>query len=331
MLWGFARPFWVAGVVMSGAYGMSVSGVIAGRALTGDSIRIIGLTNNLLHLMILPSLILLPLMLLARRWIQSAWLILPFLVSVAHYAPLFWGTHMPTDSQPLTLLTYNVLSSQSPYDDRIGLIARAGADVVAVQELGMGMADQMERDLSEAYPYQALHPNRIDVVGQGIVSRYPIVESTFWQTEGIPALGHQRVRLDVMGREVVVYNLHAIHPGMIELRVDARNQEIEGILQRALDDLAIYPVVLMGDFNMTQFTTPYQSITRHFKDAWREVGYGVGFTFPNWSEPVNLPLLRLDHVFYSAEWNAQQAHVLPPVDGSDHYPLWVQLTFERIK
>ena len=330
--WGFFRPFWVAWVVMCGAYGMSVSSVLVARALTGDSIRIIGLTNNLLHLMILPSLLFLPLMGLARRWIQSAWLVLPFIVTLSHYSPLFWKTTPPLpDGQPFSIMTYNVLSTVSPFDDRITLIADANADVVAVQELGLAMAGQMERDFSEAYPYQALHPNRVEVVGQGILSRYPILESTFWQTQGIPALGHQRVRLDVHGREVVVYNLHAVHPGMIELTVEARNQEIKSLLERALVDRANYPVLMVGDFNMTQFTTPYQQITQHFTDAWHEVGYGLGFTFPNLNGRLSLPILRLDHVFYSDEWSAQHAQVLPPSDGSDHYPLWVQLTLEQNK
>src|SRR5690349_11496088 len=49
---------------LSGAYGLSVAGFLGLRALIGEASNIIGFLDNFLHLLMLPSLILLPIFML---------------------------------------------------------------------------------------------------------------------------------------------------------------------------------------------------------------------------------------------------------------------------
>ncbi|NJO84853.1 MAG: hypothetical protein HC828_20205, partial [Blastochloris sp.] len=41
------------------------------------------------------------------------------------------------------------------------------------------------------------------------------------------------------------------------------------------------PLVVMGDFNMSDREPGYKLLTGSLRDAFREAGWGFGFTFPN--------------------------------------------------
>ena len=41
------------------------------------------------------------------------------------------------------------------------------------------------------------------------------------------------------------------------------------------------PILIAGDFNMTDQTDDYRRLTAKFSDTFREVGWGMGFTFPD--------------------------------------------------
>ena len=54
-------------VVLTGTYGLSMTGLLLLRAVRGESRKIVALFNSYLHLMLMPSLIFLPLSLLLKR------------------------------------------------------------------------------------------------------------------------------------------------------------------------------------------------------------------------------------------------------------------------
>ena len=68
-------------------------------------------------------------------------------------------------------------------------------------------------------------------------------------------------------------------------------------------------------------------------DAFREVGEGLGPTFPN----INFggafwayipPLFRIDYIFYRQPFRAVEASVWHTHGGSDHYPVLATLALE---
>jgi len=69
------------------------------------------------------------------------------------------------------------------------------------------------------------------------------------------------------------------------------------------------------------------------KDTFREVGWGMGFTGPDWSHPQSqegLPFIpihqRMDYIFHDKEFFLPvEAHVWPVSGGSDHRPLFAEL------
>jgi vancomycin resistance protein VanJ len=307
--------------VLVGSYGLSLSGFLTLRAISGDSLTLVDILNSYVHLvLLLAPLALLPALVLRKR-LPLSLLILPLWTFVTSYGGQFLPRSaplLPANAPQLHLLTYNLLRHNTDTAALIGIIRGAGADVVALQEVTPAQAAAFEADLRDLYPYQALHPQE-GFSGQGVLSRYPILADAFWQIH----LGHQRVEIDFNGRQIALYNAHPIHPfigGYPNFyQPSTRAAEVDELLRRAAAETL--PVLLVGDFNLSDQESLYRQITAHYADAYRQAGWGMGFTFP--AGP--LPLARIDYVFHDAAFVTLSAQVGSSGGGSDHLPLSVLL------
>jgi vancomycin resistance protein VanJ len=307
--------------VISGAYGLNVSALLLIRAIVGESWKLVALFNSYLHLLLIPALVFLPLTLLMKRWRLALLQVPPVILFIATYGVQFLPRgemSVPPDTPRLSLLSYNLSKDNPSADDAIRIIREANADLVALQELNPLLADAFEGDLADIYPYRALHPDK-SYPGQGVLSRFPIVEDSYWKIH----LGHQRVKIETNGAALILYNTHPVHPFLRErgfFDPTLRAAEINDLLTRAEGETD--PVLIAGDFNMTDLTADYQRIAVRYGDTYREVGWGMGFTFPDLGQ--RLLLARLDYVFHSQQFVALEAHVLTTSGGSDHRPLLVR-------
>lgn len=304
------------------------------RRWPGERLAPVAFANSFAHILVLPALLLLPVT-LALRWFKlAAALFRVSVVAAAWYGPYALPRRprpAPASAPRLTLLTFNQRVMGHKAADLARVIREADADVVAMQELHPDSAALFERELADLYPYRALHPHPTNVFhGQGVLSRYPILESSPRRTE----MGHQRVRLDMDGRRVVLYNVHAAYP-FVRGGFHKRRQNIGATGHLAQDEPD--PVLLAGDFNMTPQSGPYAMLREAFGDAYRTAGRGLGFTYrpegggPHLVElPLRLldrlgwepgPLARIDYVFHDEHWLPQSAQVWPDSGGSDHYPI----------
>jgi vancomycin resistance protein VanJ len=329
--------------MLSGAYGLSVAGFLAVRALIGEASNIVGFLDNFLHLFMLPSLVLLPiftLLGLIRRRVSFLLLALVQIPAAFTFLRTYGSSFLPranNGTADFSVLTYNIHAEREYVSGMIAVIRESDADVVAVQELSAFGEEHLRAGLSDLYPYMALYPDVAHPTrGQGIFSRHPILEKEYWQNTQLPnTLGHLRTLIDLNGTQVVFYNTHPIHPGMTGsfYNDDTRGEEIDLVLERAGRESV--PVVILGDFNMGEWSDDYMRITSRFTDVYRAVGYGLGLTFPEWSRADSLPgfraqalplppALRLDFVFVGG-LRSVEARVWHTAGGSDHYPLFVRL------
>ena len=92
------------------------------------------------------------------------------------------------------------------------------------------------------------------------------------------------------------------------------------------------PRLLLGDFNISEYTYAYVKLSDNYSDVHRETGRGFGFTFPKGIHINNLPVpgpfVRLDYIFHSAELEAQQSRVKCDT-GSDHCYVVAELTLQQ--
>lgn len=314
------------------AYGLSVTLFLVVRWLIGESWGLIALFNSIAHLLFLPSIILLPLALLLRRRATVLLVIPALLAFLLGYGAVFMPRTVKAapKTESLRILTYNLLAYSRDTGPVVAIIREADADVVALQELSQPMAEHLAEALAKEYPYQALHTS-VDapVAGQGILSRYPIVEDEYWRVY----LAAQRVTLDVEGQLVAFYNAHTVMP-LSRSGFDWRSEEISVLLERAESETV--PVILAGDFNMSDQSDDYWRVAERYHDAYRKAGWGMGFTFPATQAYSGLrapvpsiptliraipPLLRLDYVFHDSAFETVEARVWPTSGGSDHLPV----------
>lgn len=293
--------------------------------LLHDRTRWVGMIQSVIELLILPSLALLPLSLLLRRW-RLVLLLLP--VGVA-FLLLFGEFFLPRSSEVgptdtvISVLTFNLEApGENEMQSLVDILRAANADLVALQELTPAAAQCFEAELSDRYPHQALHPSGGSSTGQGILSRYPITADA--RLDALPPLAHQRVEIELNGQPVVVYNTHPVPPfSSSGFQVEKHRQAVEALLARAESETG--PVLLVGDFNMTDQFQIYDVITQNYTDLYRDVGeVGLGFTYPaNWG--ILIPLLRLDYVFAGPAFTALSARVWPDYGSSDHHPLFARV------
>lgn len=318
-------------------YGLSMIGFLVLRSTIGERWLLVSVFNTGLYLALFVALILLPLMLIRRRW-KLALLVSPaFVALVTHYMPFYLprGATTSSDATQISLLTYNLHAETRILDPMITVIREADADMVALQEMSPEVMRAIDAALASQYPYRAFYPepDGVPYHGRGFLSRYPVIEDKAWPVEYPIPVRLQRVVVEVRNTLITVYNFHAPPSTPIwgeGLDFAPRAQQISGLLALAEQDSG--PVILMGDFNIADWDENYGRITTRYHDVYREVGRGIGFTNPDWSfeqAREGLPFIpmhqRPDMIFYDGFLQPLEARIWPTSGGSDHRPVFAIL------
>ena len=115
-------------------------------------------------------------------------------------------------------------------------------------------------------------------------------------------------------------------------KYDPQSPEIQGLVQRV--EREIMPVIVAGDFNMTDETQDYYRLQKVMQDSLRKSGFWFGFTWPhgwelkllvkssNWR--LKYPVCRIDYIWYSKHWDAKSSSVVEATE-SDRLPVAAEL------
>ncbi len=306
-------------------YSIPLVGWLLFRVWKGESWPMVGMLNAVGIWWFAPLLLLLPLALIvrARQAILMSGLIL--LVALALFGSDFTPrvTLANQEGARLRVLTFNVLVSNMAFDAVIETIRAAQPDVVAIQELSPEMAAAISAAISDTHPYQLLAPWG-DPRGIGLWSRYPLGEGpslsrALWENWAQAAV------VDVGGRPLYLFNVHLWPIGTLDREQFARALVLQHAQAEELAALVAtldVPVLVIGDFNASPTNDSYATLNRTLDDAWREVGVGPGFTFPDPNAPSwGFPFLRIDYMWTRGAIHPATIQVLPGDTGSDHLPL----------
>jgi vancomycin resistance protein VanJ len=331
------RALWLliqAGILL---YGLGAMGYLLARFAVGERWPWVALANNFVPWWALGGLVAAGVGLLARRRWLLVTVQVPILIAfLVWYGPLL----LPKDSVAqagngthLTVATFNTLSFYSDPEQVRDVIADLDADVIGLQEVGPEHTALFERDLADQYPYQALYPE-LPVSGVALLSRYPILEEEVFRPLKWQSMMHLRAVLDVDGTRVTFYVAHPSPPYHVAspLHYDSwrRDTEIDILRQ----DYLVHergPLLVVGDFNMTDQSNPYRDMDALLDDTFREVGWGLGFTFPDPSRfnlSVTPLLIRIDYVWHDEHFTALDVSVGESSGGSDHRPVVAELVLK---
>ncbi len=247
----------------------------------------------------LPAVFLLPVAALFRRWSAVAALAVPATIFLWSYGTLFLPSTTPDLPPDLTVATYNTWV-QAPDGEHVReLVERVQPDVLLLQEVFPPLQAELEESLADTLPHTMAVQSE-GVGGVMVASRYPIVEERAVETGSEAVRATAVAVVDVDGQLVQVVPVHLRSPcptcgasltDRLELEGESREAEMATVLA-TLDRTT--PAIVGGDFNSTERSAPYRSLTgAGFDDAHREAGSGPGFTWPN-DGRLPFPAFRID-------------------------------------
>ncbi|WP_210521468.1 endonuclease/exonuclease/phosphatase family protein [Hymenobacter terricola] len=221
----------------------------------------------------------------------------------------------------LSLMVANVLMYNRDASRLLGHIRHWRPDMVLAVETDDWWLSQLQR-IEADYPYTC-HAPLPNTYGMLVFSRLPLREPQirYLLDPDIPSF-HGRV---VLPNNLPV-NLHFLHPK------PPAPQESKNSARRDAELLVVGkfikehdgPTVVAGDLNDVAWSHTSELFRRLSRLLDPRIGRGLLPTFH-----ADYKLLRwpLDHVFHSAHFRLQRLERLTHI-GSDHYPIYIRLSYE---
>jgi len=318
---------------------LAVGWAVAHR-LVGDQFWLLALVNGFAVYLFAP----LPLAALAAALTRHRITWAAVLVSALLFLSLFGAeltppssiAHAGATSPALTVMSYNVLYTNTDAAPIVASVTAAGADLIGFQELTPLLARQLEQEIGARYPYRTpLHPAACHAE-VAVWSRYPL------QVESVDEETLCRVRpvvVDFDGQPVRVVDVHAwsyttLDRESVERGFRWRQEQMDWVLDSVNGEPE--PLIVLGDLNSTPMHEVYHTLSTHLADSFREAGWGLGHTFParggrTWGIPHPGQLVRIDHIFHSDDWRAEIAWVGEWDGAADHLPVVARLSLSRTR
>ena len=209
-------------------------------------------------------------------------------------------------------------------------IADENADLVVLNEVygkgeGKDFVGQAE-EIAKILGYHAFFAPAIDITGHGpygnaLLSRNPMTETEVVAVPEAPRLykGYYEDRClakavtEIDGKKVTLLGIHfGLQPDEAELCVKTVLEAVEK---------SPYPVVLMGDFNLTPDSPILDPIREVLTDTDNFYKGECNFTFP-----TDVPKIKIDYIFVSPELKVEEVKI-PAVVAADHLPVTATVTF----
>jgi endonuclease/exonuclease/phosphatase (EEP) superfamily protein YafD len=226
-----------------------------------------------------------------------------------------------TDPNHISLLVTNVLMYNRDASRCLGVIREQQPDIVLAVETDEWWLSQLA-SLTKEYPHTC-HAPLPNTYGMLVFSRLPLLhkEMQFILDPGIPSF-HGRVRLP-SGIEANLHFVHPKPPAPQESKTSTRRDAELLLVGRAIQHHD-GPTIVAGDLNDVAWSHTSELFRRLARLLDPRVGRGLLPTFH-----ADYKLLRwpLDHVFHSAHFRLQALKRLPHI-GSDHYPIFIRLSYE---
>jgi len=246
---------------------------------------------------------------------RSATALIVLLAPAVIWLNLFGGllTEKSSAGGDLTVLTHNVNAANPDPDGTAEDVVKAGADIVALEELADTEVTRYADDLKAAYPYHAVEGT------VGLWSKYPI--------QGVSAvdikLGWTRAMRAAVSTPHGQVAVYVAHLPSVRVKFDAgftagQRDSAANALGEAIAAETLPNVVLLGDLNGTMNDRALAWVTSQMRSTQGAAGDGMGFTWP-----ASFPLARIDQIMVKgiepvSSWTL-------PRTGSDHLPVEARL------
>ncbi len=223
-----------------------------------------------------------------------------------------------SEAQTIRLMTSNLLASNMDIRLQVEYIKSVDPDVIVFQEYTSSWDAALRGSLVEL-PYRITRT--IDSpFGIAIFSKLRLEEARITHF-GNPARPSVDATVSIAGQRLRLLGTHP-PPPLSEGLYQERNIQMQNIAMMA--EAYDAPLVVLGDFNMTPWSSHFDDFiqTSGLHDARR--GFGVLPTWPSTFFPLQIPI---DHVVASEEVSVVEMATSDGL-GSDHRTLWVDVQLD---
>lgn len=255
----------------------------------------------------------------AARWRRTGWIVLG--AALVNLALLGWlwvpsGGEPPPDAEPLRVISFNVLGSNTNFVEVIDFLADMDADVVFLHEASRPWEEAM---VNSDLGYRVQVSRHAEGIFGTLVLVRPGAEiQSFGFNQGEPR--SVEVRLTTFaGREVSLLGIHPLAP-TTKQRAALRDAQVRYAAQWAARQTGA--TIVTGDFNAGPWSHAFYGLLDEGQLKNSQRGYGLAPSFPASS---NIAFrIAIDHLLYSGDVWVVGRSLGPPL-GSDHFPLIVDL------
>jgi len=220
-------------------------------------------------------------------------------------------THAP-EGPRLKLIQANLLTANPQQEKVEDWLLAQDADILVLMEVDERWWKSLDR-VATRYPH-GRRMLRSDNFGIALLSRLPLEDARLVDVgeSGIPSI---RARLSFAEKPLTILATHPLPPTSEEYR-RRRNQQLVGAAKSARTHQEEGEFILIGDLNVTPWSSPFKQLLRESGLHDSRAGFGFQASWPR-----RLPLfLPLDHTLLSKGLTAVDRQ-LGDYNGSDHRPV----------
>lgn len=272
-----------------------------------------------------------------RGWKTSAWLFFSGLIAaivvqayfVWPYTPLASKTVATAqessqgDNARFSILLANVWMKNEKHEKLLQLITDTDPDMVLAMETNERWMEYLH-PLKERYPYTVLHPLD-NTYGIALYSKLPLTGTAvkFLHQPDVPSI-HTTVALP-NGQTFLLHAVHPVPPKPSKHPDNVGEEEVALLKVGKLVARREMPTMVAGDFNDVAWSNTSRLFGTESRLRDVRVGRGLYNSFDATSFLLRWPL---DHAYVSEEFRVVELKRLPKF-GSDHFPIWVELSLKE--
>jgi len=254
------------------------------------------------------------LMLALGRWYRTALVVgLVAALNTAAVLPLFIGPTARPETTDLRVMSFNLLSDNTNYDEVIGFIAAEDPDVVVLHEASRPWEEALE---AANLDYEITRGRTDDLIFGSLVLARPGSEVRSFGFQ----ISDPRAIEVVLPSGVAVLGIHPLAPFPDDQTERRRFQfEFASLWAAAHEG----PRVIVGDFNASPWSDSFRRLRTDTGLHNSQSGYGLELSYPAQASP--LLQVSIDHLLHSDDLAVADRR-LGPALGSDHLALVVDLS-----
>lgn len=260
---------------------------------------------------------------LTKRRLLAAALFIFALINLAEILPYAFApaTNAPRnkDSVSVKFLQFNVWLKDRSVSRVTELILSEDADFVALQECAEPCRNELKNgNVAKLYPH-FLENQRDDLL---LLSKTPITNTSEIPKKSPPLI---LAESNLSGHRLFIMVTHLTRPSEKPRLFEIQIKEL--ILIANKTRIPNFSFFLLGDLNMTPFSTHFRRLIRETGLKNSQSGFGLQPTYPALIPQMHLrlamPIIPIDHILISPDVLVRSRQNAP-FAGSDHLPVVVE-------